>query len=145
MNLDVVWDVERTFGIKLTDAEAERTRTVGQLYDLIELRRPNAGSRTLACLSQIPCAASQDTKTESPARPLFLPATRVPWRGSGGAGVMRGLIVHSDRAAAVELRCGGETPEASPQPVGLRPQFSIRAAGRCESQAATLAQRAALR
>lgn len=52
-DLDVIHDVEQTFGIKLTDAEAERTRTVGQLYDLIELKRPNAGSRTLACLSQI--------------------------------------------------------------------------------------------
>jgi hypothetical protein len=52
-DVDVIYDVERTFGIKLTDAEAVQTRTVGQLYDLIELRRPNAGGRTQACLSQI--------------------------------------------------------------------------------------------
>ncbi|MCP3381416.1 acyl carrier protein [Bradyrhizobium sp. CCGUVB4N] len=52
-DVDVIFDVERTFGIKLTDAEAEQTRTVGQLYDLIELKRPNAGTRTQACLSQM--------------------------------------------------------------------------------------------
>jgi hypothetical protein len=52
-DVDVIYAVERTFGIKLTDAEAERTRTVGQLYDLIELKHPNAGSRTRACLSQM--------------------------------------------------------------------------------------------
>jgi hypothetical protein len=51
-DVDVINDVERTFGIKLTDAEAEQTRTVGQLYDLIELKHPNAGSTTQACLSQ---------------------------------------------------------------------------------------------
>src|SRR5690348_12074284 len=50
--LDVVVDVERTFGIKLTGEEAERTRTVGQLYDLIEVKYPNSGSGTLACLSR---------------------------------------------------------------------------------------------
>ncbi|TYL91434.1 acyl carrier protein [Bradyrhizobium rifense] len=42
-DVDVIYNVERTFGIKLTDAEAEQTRTVGQLYDLIELKHPNAG------------------------------------------------------------------------------------------------------
>lgn len=52
-DLDVIYDVERTFGIKLTDVERERTRTVGQLYDLIELKHPNAESRTLTCLSQM--------------------------------------------------------------------------------------------
>ncbi|WP_431202001.1 acyl carrier protein [Bradyrhizobium betae] len=52
-DVDVIFDVERTFGIKLTDAEAEQTRTVGQLYDLIELKRSNAESRTEACLSQM--------------------------------------------------------------------------------------------
>ncbi|SRR6266702_2990679 len=52
-DVDVIRDVERTFGIKLTDAEAEQTRNVGQLYDLIELKHPNAGSRTLTCLSQM--------------------------------------------------------------------------------------------
>ncbi|MET4066123.1 hypothetical protein ABID58_000906 [Bradyrhizobium sp. S3.2.6] len=52
-DVDVIHDVERTFGIKLTDAEAEQTRTVGQLYDLIEVKHPNAGSRTQVCLSQM--------------------------------------------------------------------------------------------
>jgi|SRR5215475_2629623 len=52
-DLDVVCDVERTFGIKLTGDEVERTRTVGELYDLIEIKHPNAGSGTPACLSQI--------------------------------------------------------------------------------------------
>jgi len=52
-DVDVIHAVERTFGIKLTDAEAVQTRTVGQLYDLIELKYPNAGSRTQACLSQM--------------------------------------------------------------------------------------------
>jgi hypothetical protein len=52
-DLDVVWDVERTFGIKVSDAEAERTITVGELYDLIEMKHPNTGSRTSACLSQM--------------------------------------------------------------------------------------------
>lgn len=32
-DVDVVHDVERTFGIELTNAEAEQTRTVGQLCD----------------------------------------------------------------------------------------------------------------
>ena len=50
-DVDIVCDVERTFGITLTDAEAAQTRTVGQLYDLIELKRP--GARTQACLSQM--------------------------------------------------------------------------------------------
>ncbi|WP_234681546.1 acyl carrier protein [Bradyrhizobium monzae] len=52
-DVDVIHDVERTFGIKLTAAEAEQTRTVGQLHDLIELKRPNAGSGTQTCLSQL--------------------------------------------------------------------------------------------
>ncbi|MBR0685464.1 hypothetical protein JQ594_06025 [Bradyrhizobium manausense] len=51
-DVDVIYDVERTFGIKLTDAEAEQTWTVGQLYDLIEVNHPNAG-RTQACLGQM--------------------------------------------------------------------------------------------
>ncbi|MBH5367540.1 acyl carrier protein [Bradyrhizobium glycinis] len=51
-DVDVIHEVERTFGIKLTDAEAEQARTVGQLYDLIELKNRNAGSTTRACLSQ---------------------------------------------------------------------------------------------
>jgi hypothetical protein len=44
-DVDVVCDVERAFGIKLTGDEAERTRTVGELYDLIEMniRMPDAG------------------------------------------------------------------------------------------------------
>lgn len=49
-DVDVVYDVERTFGIKLTDAEAERVRHVGELHDLIELKLPAAETR--ACLSQ---------------------------------------------------------------------------------------------
>lgn len=52
-DVDVIQDVERAFGIKLTDAEAERLLTVGQLHDLIEFKRPGAGGRTLACLSQV--------------------------------------------------------------------------------------------
>lgn len=52
-DVDVIHGVERTFGIKLTDVEADRTRTVGQLHDLIELkysrtrnaRRPTGGLR----------------------------------------------------------------------------------------------------
>jgi hypothetical protein len=52
-DLDVIQDVERTFGIKLTDAEAERLLTVGHLHDLIELKRPSAGGGTPACLSQV--------------------------------------------------------------------------------------------
>jgi hypothetical protein len=52
-DVDVVWDVERTFAIKVSDDEAERTITVGQLYDLIEMKQPNAGSRTPVCLSEI--------------------------------------------------------------------------------------------
>src|SRR5262249_10894109 len=52
-DVDIVRDVECTFRIKLTNAEAERTITVGQLYDLIEMKYPDAGSRTPACLSQI--------------------------------------------------------------------------------------------
>jgi hypothetical protein len=52
-DVDVVCDVERAFGIKLTGDEAERTRTVGELYDLIEMKYPNAGRGTPACLSQI--------------------------------------------------------------------------------------------
>jgi hypothetical protein len=51
--VDAVWEVEETFGIKLSDEELEPIQTVGQLHDLIELKRPNAGSRTLACLSQV--------------------------------------------------------------------------------------------
>jgi hypothetical protein len=50
--VELVHDVERTFGIALSDDEAERTITVGQLYDLIETKQPNAGSRTSTCLSQ---------------------------------------------------------------------------------------------
>jgi hypothetical protein len=52
-DVDVVCDVERAFGIRLTGDEAERTRTVGELYDLIEMKRPNDGRGTPACLSQI--------------------------------------------------------------------------------------------
>lgn len=52
-DVDVIHGVERTFGIKLTDVEADRTRTVGQLHDLIELKYSSAGSRTRTCLSQM--------------------------------------------------------------------------------------------
>jgi hypothetical protein len=49
-DLDVVADVERTFGIKLSNQEAEKTFTVGQLRDLIESKQPDR--KTQACLSQ---------------------------------------------------------------------------------------------
>ncbi|HET7681725.1 MAG TPA: acyl carrier protein [Xanthobacteraceae bacterium] len=49
-DLDVIYDVERAFGIKLTDAEAERVRNVGELHDLMELKLLSADTR--ACLSQ---------------------------------------------------------------------------------------------
>lgn len=52
-DVDIIHGVERTFGIKLTDVEADRTRTVGQLHDLIELKHSSAGSRTRTCLSQM--------------------------------------------------------------------------------------------
>jgi hypothetical protein len=49
--LDILRDVERVFGIAISDSEAERTLTVGQLYDLIEQK---CGSRAAeACMSQI--------------------------------------------------------------------------------------------
>jgi hypothetical protein len=51
-DVDVLTDVENTFGIAITDREAETTLTVGQLYDLIQMKCANAG-QTRACLSQI--------------------------------------------------------------------------------------------
>jgi len=49
--IDIVRDVERTFRIALTKAEAVRIRTVGELHDLIESKHAGAES-TRACLSQ---------------------------------------------------------------------------------------------
>lgn len=49
-DLDVIVDVERTFGISILESEAEATRTVGELHQLIE--RHCAG-RTETCLAQI--------------------------------------------------------------------------------------------
>jgi hypothetical protein len=50
-DVDIVRDVERVFGITISDGEAEKTLTVGQFYDLIERK---CGFRAAeACLSQI--------------------------------------------------------------------------------------------
>jgi hypothetical protein len=49
-DLDVVYAVEETFGIKLTKEEAESTRTVGQLYDLVEAKV--GADKAEHCLSQ---------------------------------------------------------------------------------------------
>src|SRR5664280_1791729 len=65
--IELVRDVERTFGISITNGEAETTLTVGQLYDLIE-KKCGAG-KTQACFSQIAfyqlrrALGSLDTKT----------------------------------------------------------------------------------
>lgn len=50
-DLDVIADVERTFGIVITDAEAETPRTVGQLHDLIQAKCDAGG--TEACFTQV--------------------------------------------------------------------------------------------
>jgi hypothetical protein len=50
-DVDIVYDVERAFGVKLTDEEARRTRTVGQLHDHIE-RKIVSSAVSRACLSQ---------------------------------------------------------------------------------------------
>ena len=50
-DLDVIYDVERTFGIKMTDAQAESIRSVGDLHDLIEMKLSEV--KTRACLSQV--------------------------------------------------------------------------------------------
>ena len=34
-DVDIVLDIEKTFGIQITEAEAEKIRTVGELYDLV--------------------------------------------------------------------------------------------------------------
>jgi hypothetical protein len=49
--LDVIYDVERTFGFKFTKEEAENLRNVGDLYDLIESKATSADG-TKGCLSQ---------------------------------------------------------------------------------------------
>ncbi|MDP2411712.1 MAG: acyl carrier protein [Pseudolabrys sp.] len=49
--LDVIVDVERTFGISVSVREAEELRNVGDLHDLIESRF--GAERTKACHSQI--------------------------------------------------------------------------------------------
>jgi hypothetical protein len=49
---ELLRDVKRTFGIKVTHAEAAALRNVGDLYDLIEAKSPDAGS-TRACLTQV--------------------------------------------------------------------------------------------
>jgi hypothetical protein len=51
VDAEIIRDVERRFGIKVTNADAEQLCTAGQLYDLIELKYAEAG-RTKACLSQ---------------------------------------------------------------------------------------------
>jgi hypothetical protein len=50
--LDVIYDVERIFDVKLTNREAEALRTVGDLYDLILSKRRSVDHDTRACLSQ---------------------------------------------------------------------------------------------
>lgn len=49
--LDLIASVERTFGMDITNAEAEALRNVGQLYDLIQAKCGANG--TEACFSQI--------------------------------------------------------------------------------------------
>ena len=49
-DVDMLGDVERRFSITVTDAEAARLYTAGQLHDLIERKHADAGW-TQACLS----------------------------------------------------------------------------------------------
>ncbi len=50
-DIDVLSDVERLFGIAVTDAEAANLLTVGNLFDLI--MRKKGAHRTRACLTQV--------------------------------------------------------------------------------------------
>lgn len=50
--VEIIHEVERTFGISIADHEALATKNVGQLYDLIEAKCGTA-EKTQACLSQI--------------------------------------------------------------------------------------------
>jgi hypothetical protein len=51
-DVEMLGDVERRFSITVTDAEAARLYTAGQLHDLIERKYADAGW-TQACLSQV--------------------------------------------------------------------------------------------
>lgn len=50
--VEIVQDVERTFGISIADHEAQATLNVGQLFELIEAKC-GMSEKTRACLSQI--------------------------------------------------------------------------------------------
>ena len=50
-DVEILQEVERVFGISITDREAEQTFTVGQLCDLLDAKY--GGGATEVCLSQI--------------------------------------------------------------------------------------------
>jgi hypothetical protein len=73
-DLDIVADVERVFGISIAGHEAESTRTVGQLHDLIEAK---CGGRTEACLSRVAFYRLRKALTEGGVETRIEPATPV--------------------------------------------------------------------
>lgn len=51
--VDLVRDIERSFSITIEDHEAGPVMTVGELYDLVQRKRPGSTSPTTACFSQL--------------------------------------------------------------------------------------------
>lgn len=73
--LDVIVDVERTFGIVISNQEAEAIRNVGDLYDLIELRV--GPEKIKACHSQVAFYALRRALVSMGADKSIAPATPV--------------------------------------------------------------------
>lgn len=74
-DLDVLYASERAFDVRFSDEEAERTRTVGQFYDLILGKYRVAHPRTEACLTQAAFYRLRRALTEMRAHTRIEPAT----------------------------------------------------------------------
>jgi hypothetical protein len=48
-DIDVLYAIEKTFGVKLSDAEAVHCETVGQLYDVVSSKLNMPEVRNLRC------------------------------------------------------------------------------------------------
>lgn len=118
--IDLLEEVEAAFGIKITDAEAERCSTVGDLYDVLCSYTPDWDTQQGSCSSSMVfyrlrrSLGPEDKRDIKPATPLTtlgrpvsrlfrrlrkqtglrLPTYELTWLGqTGGAILMGGLLV----------------------------------------------------
>lgn len=102
-DVHVVVDVEQAFGVKITDAEAERCETMGQLFDVVWRKIASAREAGLRCPSAVAFyrlrAGLRGCGLEGPITPDFNLAEFFRQRGAER--------VHS----ALRMRAGLELPD----------------------------------